>query len=317
MPDWALPVIIISSVVILLAIILFLVVPYICYKIAFYVSDLEKVKNYNFNYPLDKLYAPYMGKMNEYVEKAKELPHEEHCITSFDGLKLYAKFFECKKGAKIEIMMPGYRGNAERDLSGGIERAFAVGHSVLLVDQRASGKSEGNIISFGINERKDCLKWINYVIENIDQNAQIILTGVSMGAATVLMTAGEKLPKNVIGVLADCGYSTPKEIIKLYTKRMKLPPTLMYPFVKLSARIYAKFNLSEASPIEAIKKSNLPIIFYHGDNDNFVPHYMSEKMYEVYQNKKRLVSIHGAGHGLAYVVDSELYIKELKEFFNE
>ena len=317
MPDWVYPVIITSSIVIVIVILFIFLVPYICYKMAFYISDAEKLKNYNFVYPLDKLYTQYMDKMIAYIENSKKLPHQECSITSFDELKLYAKFYEYKKGATIEIMMPGYKGNAERDLSGGIERAFAVGHSVLLVDQRASGKSEGNVISFGINERKDCLKWIDFVIENIDPDAKIILTGVSMGAATVLMTSGEKLPKNVIGVLADCGYSTPKEIIMLYTKNMKLPPKLCYPFIKLGARLYAKFNLSECSPIEAIKNANVPIIFYHGDEDTFVPHYMSVNMYKAYQNKKRLVSVKGAGHGASYVVDSKLYIDELKEFFKD
>ena len=215
----------------------------------------------------------------------------------------------------MEIMIHGYRGSAYRDLSNGIERAFALGHNVLLIDQRASSESEGNTITFGINERRDCLSWIDYVINNFDSNMKIILTGVSMGAATVMMASSMDLPSNVIGVLADCGYTTPKEIIMKYVKELKLPPKLFYPFIKLGAKIFGHFNLEEASPIESIKKTNLPVIFYHGTSDNFVPCYMSEKLYEVCNSDKKLVLIDNCGHGLAYLVDKEKYIEEMKEFF--
>ena len=242
------------------------------------------------------------------------MPSEEFSINSFDGLRLYAKYYEFAPGAPIEIMFHGYRGSAERDLCGGVQRCFALGRSALIVDQRGSGKSEGRIISFGINESRDCHSWVNFAIEHFGQDVKLILTGISMGAATVMVAAGKELPKNVVGVLADCGYTSPKEIIKLVIRKLKLPPNLLYPFVKLGARLYGGFDLESASPIEAMKNCSVPIIFCHGEADNFVPCDMSRANFSACAAKKELLTIPDAGHGLAYLVDGKGYLSALAAF---
>ena len=172
------------------------------------------------------------------------------------------------------------------------------------------------MISFGINERRDCLSWIDFIIKELGADTKIILCGISMGAATVLMAAGEDLPSNVIGVLADCGYNSPKDIICSVIKNLHLPPCLCYPFVKLGARIFGHFDLEEISPQEAMKKCKIPVIFFHGEADNFVPAYMSKANFDACNSKKRLVTIPDAAHGLSYLVDPDTYLKELKNFFN-
>ena len=245
------------------------------------------------------------------------IPHEgggQRAVLGELRFELRGKYYEYSPNAPIELMFHGYRGNSESDLSGGVLRCFALGRSVLLVDHRASGRSEGKVISFGVNESKDCLKWLDF-LNNKFENAKIILSGISMGASTILMASGKDLPKNVIGVIADCGYTSPKEIIKTVIKQMKLPPNLAYPFVKLGAKIYGKFNLEEDSPIEAVKKAQIPIIFFHGDCDDYVPYEMSVKNYDACVSRKKLVTVKGAGHGLAYIVDPDEYLKELNEFF--
>ena len=98
---------------------------------------------------------------------------------------------------------------------------------------------------------------------------------------------------------------------------MKLPADILYPFAKLGARLFGGFDLDETSPIEMTKNSNLPTLFFHGDNDVFVPHYMSEENFKACAAPKKLVIIKGAGHGLAFPIDQELYIKEAREFFRE
>ena len=185
----------------------------------------------------------------------------------------------------------------------------------MLVDQRGGGRSEGSTISFGINERKDCLKWIDFVIGKFGPDVKIILTGISMGAATVMMAAGEDLPENVIGVLADCGYSSPKEIILKVIGEMGLPPKLSYPFAKLAARLFGHFDLEETSPVEALKKCKVPVIFYHGEADDFVPCDMSRACFNACTSRKQLVTIPGAGHGLSYAVEPDRYVETLKAFF--
>ena len=237
-------------------------------------------------------------------------------ITSFDGLTLRGKYYEFAPGAPIELMFHGYRGSSERDLSGGVQRCFALGRSALIVDQRCSGTSEGSVITFGVREHRDCLSWVDFMVKRFGPEVKIILTGISMGASTVVMAAGRELPDNVIGVLADCGFCSAREIILEVIRQMGLPPKLGYPFVKLGAKLFARFDLEEYSPMEALKTTTKPIIFFHGGADDFVPCWMSEKMYEACPTRKRLVVIPGAGHGLAFPVDQEGYLKAAGEFFD-
>ena len=239
-------------------------------------------------------------------------------ITSHDGLSLKGRYYECNPGGIVEILFHGYRGNAERDMSGGIARCFALGRNALIVDHRASGRSEGRVITFGVLEKLDCLRWIEKVKKEFGEDVRIILTGISMGAATVMMAAGTELPKQVICVLADCGYSTQKEIIKKVIREMKLPADLLYPFVTLGARIFGGFRLNSYSPMDALKRAKVPVILIHGDADGFVPCDMSRRLYEVCASeKKRFVVILGADHGLAYPTDKDGYVSALASFQEE
>lgn len=296
-------------------ILLILLISYICFRLAFFVSKKERIKNSAKLLPDGEIYLPYKSQILKWGEETKALPHQEFSIVSFDGTRLFAKYYEYKKGSPIELMFHGYKGTAERDLSGGVQRCFALGRSAFIVDQRTSGKSGGNVITFGIKEHKDCLCWIDFMIKQFGDNVKIHLTGISMGASTVLMAAGEDLPKNVVGVLADCGFSSAKDIIKKVIREMGLPENLAYPFVKLGALIYGGFNLEEKTSENSLRNCTVPVIFFHGDTDDFVPSYMSEINYNACSSKKRLVIIKGAGHGLCYLVEPDTYISELNDFY--
>lgn len=272
----------------LLAVISLLVlgIAYYCYRSAFYVKEEEKIPKERYSIPEGKIYEPYYDSMIGWMKQVEDLPQQEFSIITFDGLKLYARYYEYKPGAPIELMFHGYRGNAQRDLCGGALRSFRLGRSALIVDQRASGKSQGNVITFGIHESRDCLCWVDFMVKHFGSDVKILLTGISMGAATVLNAAGNPLPPNVIGVLADCGYSTPADIIKSVIRQMGLPADLAYPFVKLGAKLFGKFNLEEISPIESVKKCTVPVIFYHGEDDAYVPCTMSKKNYDACASRK-------------------------------
>jgi fermentation-respiration switch protein FrsA (DUF1100 family) len=200
-------------------------------------------------------------------------------------------------------------------MSGGVHRCFKVRRSALVVEQRCSRSSEGNTITMGINEYRDCLKWVDFLIDYLGKDIKIILTGISMGASTVMLAAGEKLPPNVIGVLADCGYTSAKAIMFDVMRKMKLPPKLCYPFVKLGAKLFGHFDLDENAPVEAMKCCTLPVIFFHGETDDFVPCDMSRQLYEACASRKQLITVPGAGHGLSFPVDQEYYLQTLREFF--
>lgn len=292
---------------------------FVCFWLVFYAKSRKPISNEEYDIPGGEAYRPYRDKMISWTKQIRNMPHEDMSIHSFDGLTLRAKYYECEPGAPIELLFNGYRGNAERDLSGGVERCFRLGRNVMIINQRASGPSDGHIISFGINESRDCHAWVDYAIKRFGDDVKLIIGGVSMGAATVVMATGKPLPKNVIGVLADCGYSSAKEIIlKVMKEDLKLPSKLLYPFVKLGGLIFAGFNIDKASPVDAVKNCNIPIVFVHGDQDKFVPHYMSKKLYEACPSeKKKFITIPGADHGLAFPVDEDGYVGQLKAVRDE
>ena len=293
------------------------IMAYICFRIAFYVPRRNSEKVEVPGLPEGEVYGAFRESIHRWAEETRAMPHEEFSITSFDGLKLYGKYYEYEKGAPIELMFHGYRGSAERDLAGGVQRCFQLKRSALVVDQRCAGKSEGRVITFGVREHRDCLSWIDFMIKHFGDDVKILITGISMGASTVLIAAGQPLPKNVIGALADCGYNSAKDIIRTVIKQMKLPVTLGYFFVKLGAKVYGRFDPEEFSPEEALKTCTVPVIFFHGEEDDFVPCEMSRVNFNACPTRKQLITIPGAGHGLSYPKDPKRYLKALSDFFGD
>ncbi len=250
----------------------------------------------------------------KYIENMLSLPFEEVRIKSRDGLVLYARYYHVMDGAPLEIQFHGYKSMSRRDFSASGTECFSAGYNLLLVDQRAHGMSEGHIISFGIKERFDCIDWVKYARERFGANQKIILYGISMGAATVLMAAGEsELPENVVGVVADCPYSSPIDIIAHVAKKLHIPSPVTRIIAPIGAKLYGGFSLFESSPQKAVKEARVPILLIHGDADKFVPHYMSERIAMANKNI-RFISIAGAGHGFGYLVDTKKYTDEVNSF---
>ena len=307
------------TVAIVAAVLLFLVLAasLVCFILVFYSGKRKALGPDEYDIPPGKIYEPFREDMIGWIKQIREMPHENIEIKSYDGLTLRGTYYEYATDATVELLFHGYRGNAERDLCGGIERCFALGRSVIIIDQRAGGRSDGHIITFGIREHRDCLSWIDYAIERFGKDRKLIIGGVSMGASTVVMAAGEKLPPNVVCAMADCGYSSTEDIIKKVIVDIKLPVWLVYPFIRLGGMIFGGFDIKKGSPIEAAKRATVPIVFLHGDEDAFVPHDMSVKMHAACQTQTKMVTIKGAGHGLAFPVDRKGYVEALREFERE
>lgn len=302
----------ILKILLIIAIIVFLVA-YICYRIAFWAP--KRVDEATINAPTKSEYAHLRDGIQTSIDRMRSRPLEPVTITSFDGLKLYGRYYHVKDGAPVQILFHGYKSHALLDCSGGSYFAEKLGMNALVVDQRSHGKSEGSSITFGVLERKDCLSWIHYILNRCGEDTKIILSGLSMGAATVLMAMDLELPQNVIGVIADCPYSSPTAIIRKVTKvEMHMPDGLMYPFIKLGARLFAHFNLEESSAINAVKNTTLPVLLIHGEADNFVPCDMSREMANTNPNQVTLVTIPDAGHGLCYMTDPKTYEEAVETF---
>lgn len=260
------------------------------------------------------------GDMNELKKRRIDmlvsmaaLPYEDVSITAYDGKRLHARYYHVADGAPIAIQFHGYKSLGIRDFSGGAQECMKLGQNVLVVDQRAHGESEGRVISFGIKERFDCKSWAEYVTKRFGDESKILLYGVSMGAATVLMAAELDLPKTVVGIVADCPYSDIGEIIRHVCRRMKLPPAVFYPLVKLGAIIFGGFNPDSASPKTAIKNTSIPIFLVHGEADSFVPTRMSEEL-KTCGAGVTLIKIPEATHGTSLLYDRETYVGELTKF---
>ena len=252
----------------------------------------------------------------KYIESMLALPFEEVRIKSRDGLTLYARYYHVKDGAPLEIQFHGYKSISRRDFSASGTECHIAEYNLLLVDQRSHGMSEGRVISFGIKERFDAIDWVNYARARFGENQKMILYGISMGAATVLMAAGEEeLPESVVGIVADCPYSTPIDIIALVAKKLHIPPPVTRIIAPIGARIYGGFSLCETSPKEAVGRARVPILLIHGDADKFVPCYMSEEIAAQNENI-RFIKIEGAGHGFGYLVDTKKYTDEVNAFVN-
>lgn len=292
---------IVAVILLLVSLLAVLLGSYSVYRIAFARND--KRIGAPDEVPDSPFYTPYEEMLKKNVNEFLKLPCEEVYTTSYDGLKLHARFYAGEKDKPVLIFFHGYRSNATRDGSGIHSIGTVKGINILLVTQRSHKESEGKTITFGIRESYDCLSWIDYVKERFGEDKKVILWGISMGAATVMTAAGRDLPDNVLGIGADCGYSSTKDILRSVIKGMKLPIGISYQLAKLGARIYGGFDVEEISPIEAMKKVKVPVLFIHGMEDDFVPCDMTHQNYEACVSDKSLVLVEKAGHGMSYYVD--------------
>lgn len=298
--------IIVTLLLILLAVIL---ISYLTYRKAFFSPRANRTA---IAATEDPQFEPHRDAMRRIFVQLAQRPFEDVTITSHDGLQLYGRYYHVRDGAPLGIAFHGYRSSAMTDFAGGSELCFEMGQNLLLVDQRSHGKSQGDTITFGILERQDCLNWVNYAADRFQ--CDILLYGLSMGAATVLMASELDLPSNVKGIVADCPYSSPKCIIQKVCKEMGFPPKLSYPFIRLGAFLFGHFDLNETTAADAVKHAKVPILIIHGESDGFVPCQMSE---EVLDSCPDLVTRHtfpGADHGISYLVDTPRYKKVVSDF---
>lgn len=285
-----------------------------CYNLAFR-RDEKRVSKEG-TAPDGEQYDPFKEVIIKGSNNILSAPYEKVMITSRDGIKLVGRYYHEKDGAPVSIIFHGYRSNIGTDCNGGYSMSVKNGYNVLVVYQRGHRESGGNTITFGVKERYDCLDWIEYINNRFGANTPILLMGLSMGAATVLMAAGLELPTNVKGIMADCGYSSPKEILQEVIKQMGYPVRITYFFVRLSARLFGHFDPEEASAVEALKNAKVPVLIIHGDDDRFVPCKMSHDNYEACTSQKEILIVPGAGHGLSYCVDAKSYENAVQQFMH-
>ena len=289
-------------------ILIILVVLYFCIGIYFYNFALKSEKNKK-----DETTDYISDYEKEIIETSKKW-FNENAKDVFVG-DLHG--FEINQNSdKWAIVVHGYKGRA-KNMTVATSKFFEMGFNTLTPDLRGHGQSKGNYIAMGWDDRIDIIKWINYILEK-NKNAKIILYGVSMGAATVMMTSGEKLSQNVKCIVEDCGYSSIWDEFKYQLKtKFKLPVFPVLYSANTVCKLKARYNIKDGACIKALEKSKIPMLFIHGDCDDFVPFYMLDEVYNAHAGEKEKLVIKGAKHAKAYVVEPEIYWNKIKEFVNK
>lgn len=243
--------------------------------------------------------------------------HSDEYITSSDNLKLHSYVVKNENPSnKWVVTVHGYTSEG-LNMSSYAKKYYDMGYNVLIPDLRSHGLSEGNYIGMGWDDRLDIISWINYIL-NENPNAEIVLHGVSMGATTVLMTSGEEIPSNVKAIVADCGYTSVwDEFAYQLDDLFSLPEFPILNVSSIVAKIRAGYFLGEASSIDQVKKSKTPILYIHGDQDDFVPYFMMEELYNATSSEKEMLTIKDAEHAKASEVDPETYWTTVNNFINK
>ncbi len=271
----------------------------------------------NKNIRLDEHMSAVLEKMRVAEEKLLSSDTERVETKSHDGLRLVGHLRGCDEPKRIILAMHGWRSSWSRDF--GMIADFWQDNNciVLFAEQRGQGESEGEYMSFGLGERYDCLEWIKFINKMTGGSLPIYLGGVSMGATTVLMTAGFELPENVKGIVADCGFTSPDDIWRhVVRKGFRLP------YGKIQRMLADKISMkksgwsaNEYSTVEAMSSCKVPVLFIHGTDDSFVPVTMTYKNYRACTSPKRLFAVPGADHGMSYIEDKDGYESVIKEFW--
>ncbi|MCM1507755.1 MAG: alpha/beta hydrolase [Ruminococcus flavefaciens] len=259
-------------------------------------------------------YKKFLVPNREWLEK-QNLEHIT--ITARDGIELHAEYFPAETPSnKLVICNHGYTGQGMKDCASISVFFHRIGYDCLIVDHRGHGKSEGDYIGFGILDRFDCLRWIQYVNNRFSNEKQILLYGVSMGATTALMTAGfPEVAGSVKAVIADCAFTSPYEVFKHVLKKdYHLPPFPIMDINEKMCRKKAGYGFSDYSTIDAVKNTTIPCLFIHGSEDNFVPVYMTRQNYEACNSEKDIMIVQNAGHGAAYYEDVLAYEEKIISF---
>ena len=249
---------------------------------------------------------------------SRELEH--HYITSRDGLKLHGILIKNANpdSKRIAVMVHGYQGAPSFDFSAAAGFYYEHGFSLFLPDQRTHGQSEGKYITFGAYERYDIVDWCKYIDEYTNHSCEFILSGVSMGATTVLLAAAEPDMIKLNYITADCGFTSPRRIFSdVFKQWYHLPSFPILDIANIICKAKAKFSFDEFSTLEAVKNLKAPVTFIHGEADDFVVSANSYDNFASCTSEKHLVTVVDAAHGLAYIKDREKVQKELSRIFNE
>ncbi len=246
--------------------------------------------------------------------------YEKHYLMSDRDEGLVGYLMKAKEPSNIYVFgAHGYRSYGKKEFCGFAQYYLSRGINVFFPDHIASGESDGTHCSFGYYEREDCMKWLKYMTDNFGEDIKIILHGVSMGSATVCMMSGRNnLPENVKFTVADCGFTTAADLFRYKLKDLKVPDIGLVKGVNLVSKINHGYELTSIKPVESVKNARVPMLFVHGKDDNLVPSYMAQELYDNCSTPhKDILIVDGADHAQAHVGGKAEYEKKIDEFIEK
>ncbi|MBR5042238.1 MAG: alpha/beta hydrolase [Bacteroidales bacterium] len=238
--------------------------------------------------------------------------------TSHDGKKMHACYVSAARPDEAEgtaIVVHGYGDNHYVFLY--LVRMYRdeFNYNVLFPDLQYHGYSEGDEIQMGWFDRLDIEKWIP-IAHEIFNDDFMVLHGVSMGAATVMCTSGDVLPGYVKCFVEDCGYSSAWDQFSVNLKdSFHLPPFPILTSASIVSKNTYGWSFKEASSVNQLAKCVLPMLFIHGDADDFVPFSHLQKNYDakIYGYKEKWEA-KDAVHANSYAKHPEEYTKRCADF---
>lgn len=264
----------------------------------------------------DKKLAEIMEQARGAAERLEQRELERVEIDAPDGVKLVGHLRECPDAKRFIVAVHGWRSSWSLDFGMSADFWYDSGCTVLYVEQRGQGGSGGDYIGFGLLERYDCLEWAKWAEARTGGKLPIYLSGISMGATTVLMASGLELPQSVVGITADCGFTSPHAIWKhVAESNLHIPYSLHRAAANDMCRQNIQMSADDYSTTEALAKCKVPVMLMHGTDDRFVPVEMTYQNYQACVSPKRLLVVPGATHAISYCVETEKYQREVKEFW--
>lgn len=243
-----------------------------------------------------------------------DMEPEKVYLYADDGVELAALCFrQEEESGKWAMILHGYTSKKE-EMRSYAQKYYEKGYSVLLPDQRAHGESGGEYCGMGWPERLDAIKWAEHIVEE-EPDAEIVLHGVSMGAAAALMAAGEGLPENVAAVVSDCAFTDVKSIMEhQLSSRLNKYAAILSFGGSMVTKLRVGCTWNEASAVDMAAKSEVPILFIHGGADKFVPTQMVYELYAAVPGEKELLIVLEAEHAGSAYTDTEKYWTTVFDF---
>lgn len=256
----------------------------------------------------------------DWIDWTNDQPFEQMTLQSRDGLALSGYYLPSKEPSnKLVILTHGYLGNAKQMGLFGEYYYEELGYSLFMPDARGHGKSGGNYYGFGWHDRLDLIDWTQVLVERLGEDTEIVYHGLSMGAATVLMAAGEEeLPNQVKAIIADSPYQSVYQLFSYQMRRMfYLPAFPLLDSTSLLTKIRAGYSFKEANALHSVEKTEVPIFYIHGEADTFVPTEMTQELAKATKSETELLLVPSANHGEAFVLAEEAYKRKMEIFLKQ